>query len=324
MFYLLFDDTDQVSNPNNADHLNRIWGILLAARKLAQDSAHLRVIVTLREEVWRRLSRSSAGQRDQVDHFDQLIKRLSPTKAHLKAIVLKRLQEAALKTGLPYTEDPWRYFFENDRVRMPSSSEYSSWMDIVVSRSRERPRDAIQLIAGLARRANSDHRDLINQSDLDSEMPVFSTKRVEYLVHEAELECPQIQKVVESLSKIPFDQGSFKCSFEVIRDFLRGLPNEFGIQIYGRTIHASDDDDFLVLLGLLFDLGVLNARVSDKRESDEYRHVRPDESPALVSRSHWNDLQKIVWEVHPAYRDYMIQLQRDAEARAGLAGKKRR
>lgn len=324
LFYVLIDDTDQVTNPTKPDYLAGIWGVLLAARKLAQDSQRLRVLVTIREEVWRRLTRSSMGLRDQVDHFDQLVRRLSPSKKQVEAIVRKRFERAQLKLGGAASAYPWRPFFATDMARMPSSSEMSRWIDIVVGRSRERPRDAIQLLSGLAKHAVQQGRTTIEQQDLDVEMPSFSARRVEYLVHESEAECPQIRKVVESLAKVPFDQGSFKISFQVIREFIKGLPNRFSISVYGNVIHADQDDDFLELLGLLFDLGVLNARISDIREPDGYRHIRPDESPQFVSRPYWNDLQATVWEVHPAFRDHLINVQAAESAGGGLASKPRR
>lgn len=76
-FYIFIDDTDQVASPERVGHLNRIWGLMLAARDLAAEITELRVIITLRSEVWERLKRDEAGQRDQTDHFVNLCVELS-------------------------------------------------------------------------------------------------------------------------------------------------------------------------------------------------------------------------------------------------------
>ncbi|WP_154662542.1 P-loop ATPase, Sll1717 family [Solimonas flava] len=320
--YLVLDDTDQVALPDRADHLNRIWGVLLAARKIAQDSERIRVLITLREEVWRRINREGAGQRDQADHFAPLVRRLGSSRQHLAAIVSKRLGEAARDAGRDDL-NPFEVFFDGKTAYMPLSKEQSSWEDIIVSRSRERPRDAVQLIRSLAVKAKQRSAARINQDDLDAAMPDFSMGRVEYLSNESESECPSIKAIVERLAFIPFDQGSFKASFEILRNYCHSIPSTGAHSIFNRALKPQDDDSFLLLLQLLFDLGVLNARISDVREKDGYRHIKPEESPSLVSKSRWTDLQKIVWEVNPAYRDFLLRVQANDAARQGLATSQR-
>jgi len=119
---------------------------------------------------------------------------------------------------------------------------------------------------------------------------------------------------------MPFDQGSFKASFEVIRASLLKIPSA-GVTLFKRRLRPDNDDDFLLLLQFLFDYDILNARMSDIREKDGYRFIRPWDDLTLVSRGRWVDLQQIVWEVNPAFRDYLITVQDDDKARRGLASK---
>lgn len=44
--YVLVDDTDQVAAPTDSNQLNRIWSLILAARKLCELSQSLRVLIT--------------------------------------------------------------------------------------------------------------------------------------------------------------------------------------------------------------------------------------------------------------------------------------
>lgn len=319
-FYVLIDDTDQVADPTQPSHLNRIWGLILAARDLARLSERLRVVVTIREEVWRRLGRSGAGQRDQADHFENLVIRLTPSSQLMQAIVEQRLIASAAHVGISDFDDPWPLFFEGPGARAPTSLEFSSWSDLIVTRSRNRPRDAVQLLNALAQAAKDRGSNKIEQNDIDNVIPAFSRKRVSFLRNEVEDECPDIERVVDSLAAIDFDQGSFKASFEIMRRALHGIPGA-GVTLLNRRLKPNDDDDFLRLLEFLFDYDILNARVSDERQKDQYRFLRPSEDLTLVSRGRWSDLQKIVWEVNPAFRDHLISVQRDEAAKTGLAKK---
>jgi hypothetical protein len=94
VFYIMVDDTDQVAMPTDPNQLNRIWAFILAARSILGECHEIRIIVSLRLEVWLRLKRDDAGQRDQVDHFRGVVYELNPTESHVKAIVIKRLELA--------------------------------------------------------------------------------------------------------------------------------------------------------------------------------------------------------------------------------------
>lgn len=238
----------------------------------------------------------------------------------MEAIVERRLIASANHLEIPDFDSSWPLFFAGNGARAPTSKEFSSWSDLVVTRSRNRPRDAVQLLNALARSANGRGANKIDQVDIDSVFPAFSKKRVEFLRNEAEEECPDIQKVVDALALIPFDQGSFKASFEVVRRALLNVPGA-GVTLFKKKLRPNDDDDFLRLLEFLFDYDILNARVSDNRQKNSYRFVRPSDDKTLISRGRWGDLQKIVWEVNPAFRDYLISVQNDESAKTGLASK---
>lgn len=65
----------------------------------------------------------------------------------------------------------------------------------------------------------------------------------------------------------------------------------------------------------------MNARVSDKREKEEYRHITVDDEPDLVSKARWNDMQSMLWEIHPAYRSFLMIEQRNNSFSFGIPKK---
>lgn len=317
-FYLFIDDTDQVAAPDKSGHLNRIWGFLLATRELTQVIPELRCIVTFREEVWRRLTTDRAGQRDQTDHFSTLTHYLHPTREHVREIVERRVMLAAEEALTRPTKLPWDEFFEGHSPRIPSSEERSSWHDLIVVRSRERPRDAVQLINALCEAAIIDSKTKIDENIFAKVMPEFSRQRAILLAQEAEQECPVIDPLMRTFSDLNFDYGSFKLTNEALRKHLSAITG-FSITLYGRILQLSREDDLISLWRYLYEIGFINARLSDKREKDGFRHVYPHMDPSLVSKARWNDMQSAIWEIGPAYRDYLISIQKEHASKTGLA-----
>ncbi|QQG64550.1 P-loop ATPase, Sll1717 family [Desulfobulbus oligotrophicus] len=322
-FYLFIDDTDQVAAPDRPGHLNRIWGFLLAARELAQKIEQLRCVISLREEVWRRITSDRAGQRDQTDHFAGLVRFLSPTRTHIHKIIERRIELAARELA-PNSSETWKLFFEPENPLIPTTDQRSSWPDLIVVRSRERPRDAVQLVNALAQVANTAGFGKIPDDLFAKEMIEFSKQRVSLLAQESEFDCPQIEQVIRTFSDLEYDHGSFKAKSETIKDHLLRNGANFGLQLFGRSLKPGDEDDAFQLWKYLFDVGFLNARVADTRERDGYRHVYPREDPNYVSKSRWNDMQATAWEIGPSYRDFLISLQQEHAARTGLPPKIRK
>jgi hypothetical protein len=322
-FYLFVDDTDQIAAPDRPGHLNRIWAFLLAARELASKVEQLRCIISLREEVWRRLTSDRAGQRDQTDHFAGLVRYLNPSREHIERIIERRMVLAGMEVGGSYTS-PWQLFFDGNNPHMPSSEARTSWPDLIIVRSRERPRDAVQLISGCAQRALDGNMDKITEETFASEMQEFSKVRARLLAQEVEFECPQMEQIVRSLAVLDYDYSSFKATAEVVRKHLASLGGSFPVTLYGRTMKMADDEDLFELWRFLYDVGLLNARVADQREKDGYRHIYPNEDPTLVSKARWNEMQAIVWEIGPAYRDHLIRIHAEKQAQFGLPPRGRR
>lgn len=319
-FYIFIDDTDQIANPDKAGHLNRIWSLILAVRKLAARMPELRCIVTLRSEVWERLKADPSGQRDQTDHFDSLRVMLKSDRKHVGTIVERRLSLASEAVGR--RGEIYKPFFEGVDARAPYSEDRRSWRDLITVRSRERPRDAIQLVNALARRAKEDSKSLVDEDTFQSVMPVFSERISRDFAKEVALECPVALEILRTLASIRFDSGAFAMSSDQALTHFRMVISKFSVTLHGFALNQTKDSDIFELWRFFYLCGVLNARVSDSGEKDSYRHLDPDKDPTLVSKVRWNDLQKILWEVNTVYRDYLITIGKEEAANLGLAVKR--
>ncbi|MCF7964243.1 MAG: hypothetical protein K9L79_01750 [Methylobacter tundripaludum] len=314
IFYVLIDDTDQIASPNESNHLNRIWAFLLAARSINERCNNIKFIITIRDEVWRRLMRDEAGQRDQVDHFRNLSKKIVMNEANLKEVIKRRLEKSHEELGIAPHITAYNLFFDTNHVRIPTANEeYRYWDDFIVKRSRERPRDSIQLIFKLCDKAISLNESKIMAGDVDQVMSVYSEERVDDLKRECDQECPQIKEIIRAFHEIEYDAGSFTLQPQTTADFLNSLSSRFSIKLFSKTLTNGNRDDVFLLWRYLHEIGFLNARVSDQREKHGFRHISSDEDPELVSPARWNEMQSILWEIHPAYRDYLIKITKDKE-----------
>lgn len=318
-FYVFIDDTDQVARPGVAGHLNRVWALLLAARRLTYDVANLNAVVSLRTEVWHRLQRDDYGQRDQTDHFRRLVVNMHGDEQHVGKIIDRRLALAAASARAPV--DGFQHFFDGSDARAPMSKERKLWRDLILVRTRSRPRDAIQLINELATEAIRRGEERITEDVFRHAMPPFSRTVSEQLAEEVRPEFPQALEYLKSLADIEYSQGGFTMTAEETRTHFRRMLSRFGATLHGVSLSQERPESIFAIWRLFYQVGVLNARVSDTSKPQGYSHLDPNLDPFLVSRSRWNEIQGILWEVNTAYRDYLIEIQKELGLRSGLAQK---
>lgn len=322
-FHIFINYTDQVANPERIGHLNRIWALLLAARELSSQIPEICSVITLREEIWQRLRNESAAQRDQTDHFANLVINTSSSDHHVQKVIEVRLKAAAKQCDK--NEGPYSTFFQNDYARAPKSPDSRTWKDLILVRSRQRPRDAIQLIARLADHALHNKKiDKIDESTFHAVMPAFSEERASLFSQEVDQEFPAAMDVIRSFANVPYNIGGFKLTTEEAKAHMSSLIGAFRIEVYGRTMHQQNVDDVFEIWRFLYNSNFLNARISDEREKDGFRHLIASDNPTLVSKSRWNEMQGIIWEINPAFRDYLILRQEEQANRIGLPLRKPR
>lgn len=321
-FYLFIDDTDQVSSPDKPGHLNRIWALMLAVRRLCSTIPEIRAVISLRPEVWSRLQMDPSGQRDQTDHFKTLCVILKSDRPHVASIIDRRLVLASDALGID--GDPYKPFFKGEMARAPNSPDFRSWRDLIVIRSRERPRDAIQLVSSLARKAIADRSALIDEGTLHAVMPSFSEQISKQFGQEVTLECPRAGDILRTFSGVEYTYGGFTMSSEEAFSHFKSAFSKFSISLHGSPLKASVDNDVFAVWRFFYENGVINARISDPSQKEGYKHLDPEKDPTLVTKSRWNDLQATLWEINTVYRDYLILLEKEASYRGGLALKSRK
>lgn len=306
-FFVLIDDIDQIGDAGETDYLTRIWGLLLGVRKLASENQTIRAVVSLRSEIWMRLEWGAKGHRDQVDHFLPLIYRLAPEDSDVENIVRSRLRVADPPGKLDQ-------FFATKDVELPGSRQRRLWLDFLTKYARGRPRDALQLLRELATAAARSKDPRIESKHVDRVMSSFSRKRVELIAEEYQADCPQLQEIIRGLKALEFVLPS-----EELFNHLAKLPSAFSIRVRGEQLRPERRADVFTLWRLLHEAGVVNGLVSDERERRGFRNVNYPDDPELASPSRWNELSTVNWEVHPVFRQYLIEEQAAEAADLGLS-----
>ena len=300
VFYLLIDDTDQLAAPDQPAHLNRIWALLLAVRRLTGECNAVRAIVSLRSSVWSRLTSESQGQRDQTDHIRGLVVPLLADDKLMQGIIRRRLELAAKDAGQPRV-DPYTVFFNGATMTLPTSDESRSWDSFIAKSARERPRDAIQLIKNMIDAAKLGNALLIGSREAGTAMKLYSSERVDDVVNEFSLDCKNIREVINTFADFDFDSD-----FERLRRHLLTVPSIASIQIRGAQLRPDVDDDAIAILRLLHEAGFMNARVVDTTMPRGFRHILFHDDSNFAKLANWNGMQGARWEIHPAFRTYLI------------------
>jgi hypothetical protein len=300
VFYLLIDDTDQLAAPDQPAHLNRIWALLLAVRRLTGECNAVRAIVSLRSSVWTRLTSESQGQRDQTDHIRGLVIPLLADDKLMQGIIRRRLEQAAKDAGQGRV-DPFTVFFKGATMTLPTSDESRSWDSFIAKSARERPRDAIQLIKNMVDAAKAGSALLIGSKEAGVAMKVYSSERVDDVANEFSLDCKNIREIINTFADFDFDSD-----FEKLRRHLLTVPSIASIQVRGVQVRPDVDDDAITVLRLLHETGFINARVNDSTMPRGFRHILFHDDSNFVKLANWNAMQGARWEIHPAFRTYLI------------------
>ncbi|WP_374492097.1 P-loop ATPase, Sll1717 family [Brachymonas sp.] len=254
----------------------------------------------MRSSVWTRLTSESQGQRDQTDHMRGLVIPLLADDKLMQSIVRKRLERAARDAGQTKI-DPYTIFFSDTTMTLPTSDERRSWDSFISKSARERPRDAIQLVKNMVDAAKQGNAPLIGSREAENAMKIYSSERVDDVVNEFSLDCKNIREIINTFADLDFESD-----FEKLRRHLLTVPSIASLQIRGAQLRPDVVDDAISILRLLHETGFLNPRVADTSKPRGFRHILFHEDSNFVKLANWNSMQGARWEVHPAFRTYLL------------------
>lgn len=305
VFYVLLDDIDQICNANRSDYFDVIWAEVLALLKIAINIPNIVPILSVRREIWRKLSANN-GNRDKFDQIRNMVYLLYSDREKLRRILERRLvfckERYEIESNNLY--DP---FFEGDDCQVPNSLERRSWHDYLISSSRENPRDLIQLVSFLVRNAQKMNKSKIGDTDVKCTALSYSEERVDDLVNQNLDMFDKIEPLIRS-----FSSASFEMQPEELRQHLGKFLGQGNIKFNGKTIVLLDDK-VIKIWDLLFNIGFITPRAQDNTQRRGFSFMPYDET--LVSWTRWNDVQKYTWDIHPCYRAFLYSIKEEEKKR---------
>lgn len=264
--------------------------------------------------MWARITSATTTQRDQIDHFRSLVFMLKSSDEYLDRILDRRLHLAKAHAAPEYAGDVGEVFFSGKTVLIPGTSVERSWHGFLTKSARERPRDLVQLLFALSEQALADRKSKIDSDVVKGALYQYSEERVRDLCLEFENDCPQLRVLIDAAASLDWE-----CDPETLRRHLLTIPGRTGITLRGTVLKPNNVDNMFSLWSFLFETGFLNARVPDMRKDRHFRHIMFKDEPHLVSFANWNEMQKMTWEIHPAYHSYLSKRQEDERARRAVA-----
>lgn len=295
LFYVLFDDIDQISSASNNNYYDVIWGTILAMQKIATKLPNIRPIITLRTEVWRNVINDANGNRDQIDHIRPMIRNINPGADDIRKILQKRILHCVDDTE--NIKMAYSVFFEGERCKLPRTKQSRTWEDFLVTSSRERPRDTVQLVQHLANKANKANKNKIGDDEVESTASDYSNERFNDIVSENKDICGEIETIIRSFADLDFELDA-----QAVLVHLKKVPSYASIRIQKEVMHQDNTEDALKIWHLLYNIEFLTPCIVDNTKISLCRYVRPSEDTTWVSWSRCNDMQKYVWDIHPCYR----------------------
>lgn len=309
-FYLLIDDTDQISLLTNRNYLETIWSLILSLQKITEELPNIKPIIGIREEIWNRLKNDESGLRDQGDHFRSSVRYIFNSDEQIETIIIKRLEYCKHIFHPEMKINAIECFFAERDCQLPFSKERRSWIDYLVTSSRSRPRDAVQLINLLARNAYQRKNNSIDSLDVLHTSTEYSKDRVQDLRNEYSMIVPEVESIVKTFISIDFENHA-----DVIMKHLKSIPGIGGLTINKKVIKSEDEDTIFLLWRFLYDCEFLTPMIKDKSMPKGYRFIRPKEDLNLVEKANWTNMQKYIWTIHPAYRSYLLSEKKKEEMR---------
>ncbi|SHH31928.1 P-loop ATPase, Sll1717 family [Ferrimonas marina] len=335
--WIMIDDVDTASilkSTSNSYDYSVCWAIISAAIKLSNDFFKIRVLISVRTDIWHIMEKNKFLGRDIRDKITNPF-RLNFTEEEIEAIFLVRLNRAALDLDPSYIigegRVPYRQFFADSNYNLPGkkgSKKY--WSKWIAQQSRNKPRDMVQLVQNLIESAEDEAEKngvngeaLINDECANKVILDFAKSRIDNLETEFQEICPQIGYLVKDVSKHMCilrkqyrGQGrDYSFSYQEIIEYLSKYPSRRKITIDKISMSSGKNTDAIKLLGLLYMSNFINARkLVDSGKSDLYTHETYNEYPDLISEDKINDLQSYRWEIHPVFRSYLDSIKDDLTA----------
>lgn len=295
---IYIDDLDRAWE-GTSNNIKRIAALLNAVRDMANDSTSLHFRISLRSDVYFLVRTAD----ESTDKIEGNVIWLTWTEHELLVFLAKRVQ-GFLGNTVSETVLLKKPQFEIAKNLSPIMESYfmgdGKWNDrpihyILLSLTRRRPRDLINLCTQAAREASNNRHNKITTSDWESIFSRYSQNRLQDTINEHRYELPEIRRLLLGM-KPSHEQKKLSGSHKYTEDQI--IKKISGIMQNGDFVFS--DGHAATAKELLTFLYKVNFIVARKNLPDGY-----------IDRKYFEDNNYLSsecvefgyeWEVHPAFR----------------------
>jgi len=202
-YVIAFDQLDLGFNPNEADYVNRLIGLLLAAKDLNQMSRacgkKLFVSIFLRDDIYQTLQFEDKNKL--TENFMEMIEWDTPrAKNTLKSLMEKRFKTRLAEDGEELT---WESIFDETKEMTGHQSKYQH----IIDRTFLRPRDIIRFCNGIlneykGRVSPEDSESIFDNHDITSARSLYSEYFKNELDDEVHKHIPHYNDYLDALRTV--------------------------------------------------------------------------------------------------------------------------
>lgn len=296
--HVYIDDIDRGWSASPTD-IKNISALLSAIRDISGAEQRIRFRIGLRSDAYFLVRTSD----ESTDKLERNVVWLNWTNDDILRVIAKRIQTYFDKSSDQSTIINMQQSAISQailsKVMDPMFQGKGRWANkpvhkILLSLTRQRPRDLIKLMHGAAKNAFLSGSNKISSKNLENSFSSYSNERLQDIVNEFKSEVPEIEKLLLSfrpLKKTPKAIDSYLFTTDQlvsrIKNIMQNVPVRFR---NGRPVTPRS------LIQFLYKIDFITAR---KDHEDDIERKYFDESRFLASEIAEFGYD---WEIHPAYR----------------------
>jgi len=297
---ILIDDIDRGSVVSDLGAIRKIdydisWAIIDAAYELSTKVPNVRIIVSVRSDVWHTMKRRKLGsdRRDKIKNIHEF----QADRQEMLSILNRRTTLAAEKAKCKL-QNPIECFFSGDVPLHRHTDEVRSWSSWLTRNSRNKPRDLVHLVEMLASDALGNDQLYINRDNIRPElMQRFAETRLENAYAEFEDICGKLNVVMAYILRHKW------YDFDDLATAIKSSLAADSIYVDGVQCVPDHRESILSVLRVLHMASIVMPRVGDPGKPRGFDHVYFFESPDFVSDGNIINIEKSQWELHPVFHD---------------------
>lgn len=302
--WVFLDEIDQYFTLQETS-MNKMAGVLIAAREMASYVSNLSFRITIKPTVFGILESKVPS----TSNIRELIVDLKWDNIQIRSLLSKRIESYLERNNL--------YRLDEDLFKHPDSHSLEDWFIsqvflpekfdlgkrnrpphvILSSLGNNRPRWVIELCRSSAELPRTPQNRLITFDEVKNALGTFGANRIKDISSEYYSQCPQIETVI---NRFRGAKASF-ANLNLLNDYIElNITRRIDISISGVSNKVEPRD----IAKLLYQIGFIEPK--KLITSGKYEFSKFGDRPGMIGDERFDDLDDNIWDIHPAFRNVLL------------------